>query len=105
MDLVRHHARFGDPSEWPIYTRRIYEAQQKWLDTSGQATQVLFEFDILNTEASEWYFVLALFGLEFVINLGGPEVSGYINWLSNHGEMSPLYSDRNVRSAALTAAE
>jgi hypothetical protein len=104
LDLVRRHARFGEPSEWPIHARRIYDAQRKWIDQSGEATQVIFEFDILVTEAKEYYFVLALFGLELAINLGGPEIVGYTNWLKHHGEDSPLYSGHNIHSTSLIPA-
>ncbi len=105
LDLVRNHARIGAPSQWPIHVRRIYEAQRKWIDHSGEALQVVFEFDILVTKATEYYFVLALFGLELAINLGGPEITGYADWLNAHSGDSPLYSTRNVRSAGLAPAE
>lgn len=43
---------------------------------SRQETRIVkrcvHEFEILNTEDGEYYFVLALFGLELTINFGGP---------------------------------
>jgi|HubBroStandDraft_5_1064220.scaffolds.fasta_scaffold89171_2 hypothetical protein len=41
--------------------------------------------------SSEYYFILAIFGLEFALNLGGPEVDGYLAWLNCHEGASPLY--------------
>lgn len=40
---------------------------------------------------SELYFVLIVFGIEFVINLGGPYIDGYLKWLERHNNISPLY--------------
>lgn len=102
LDLIRFHARKGDHSNWPINVRRIYDTRQKWTDDSGDATQVVFEFDIFVTPANEYYFVLVLFGLELTINFGGPEIAGYLDWLAVNGGESPLYSSRNLRSTGLT---
>ncbi len=57
----------------------------------GRWHQILFEHDFLVTEGNEWYFVIAIFGVEFAINLGGPEIEGYENWLHKNGHRSPLY--------------
>ena len=46
----------------------------------------------LVTENQEWFFVFVLFGLELRINLGGPEIDGYVNWLNKHKHVSPLES-------------
>ena len=34
--------------------------------------------------------VVAIFGVEFVINLGGPELHGWNSWLAQNGSRSPL---------------
>jgi len=101
LDAIRNHARRGETKDWPVHVRRIYGENAKWIDENGSEVQVVHEFDILQTDASEWYFVLALFGLEFAINYGGPDVDGYKQWLEQHGGMSPLYSERNKQHARL----
>jgi len=48
------------------------------------------------TQSNEWYFVLALFGQEYTINMGGPDVDGYLLWLQEHDNASPLYYGKNA---------
>ena len=91
LDEIRNHARYGQTQIWPVHIRRIYEVDKKWIEPSGRATQVVHEFDILKTDWNEWFFVLALFGLELVINYGGPEIDGYQRWLNENQQQSPLY--------------
>jgi hypothetical protein len=40
--------------------------------------------------------VLAIFGLELTINLGGPNIEGYERWLVENENASPLYSGKNA---------
>jgi hypothetical protein len=40
--------------------------------------------------------VLAIFGLELTINLGGPDVEGYERWLVENENASPLYVGKNA---------
>lgn len=58
--------------------------------------EVLHEFDILVTPTSEYYIVVAIFGEEFALNLGGPEIDGHEQWLRANNDKSPLYIGRNV---------
>ena len=37
------------------------------------------------------YFVLAILGTEYAINMAGPDFEGYTQWLTDHGGISPLY--------------
>jgi hypothetical protein len=98
MDPVRIWARYGSgvPS-WPIHRRRIYDEDRKFTDEKHPAGyQLLHEYELLITETNEWYAVICLFGEEFVINLGGPEIEGYEIWLKAHDSDSPLYSGRHA---------
>jgi hypothetical protein len=95
LDPLRNHARRGEVRDWPFHCRRIYDANAEWIDEAGASIQLVHEFDILVTDAGEWYFVVALFGLEFVINYGGPELDGYKQWLSLNNDQSPLYFGKN----------
>gem|GEM_PF-6774000 len=79
---------------WPVHVRRIYDSEAQYL-AEGRVTQMVHESDILLTPSSEWYFVLCLFGLELVINYGGPDIEGYVQWLKANGGASPLYHGHN----------
>jgi hypothetical protein len=96
LDPLREHARRGRITQWPIHTRHIYGPDAMVRGPDGTFQQVIHESDFLVTPLGEWYFVLALFGLEFAINLGGPEVAGYEKWLSENNHASILYSAKNA---------
>lgn len=91
LDDLRDHARRGRIADWPVHVRRIYPADARATDSDGKYVQTIHESDFLVTGSSEWFFALALFGVEFVINLGGPEIAGYAQWLNENGQRSPLY--------------
>jgi hypothetical protein len=95
LDPVRHYARRGSGPEWPYHIRRIYDSQQAWMNEAQDVRQIKWESDFLVTENGEWFYVLALFGLELAINLGGPDIAGYVEWLWRNAHRSPLYSGRN----------
>jgi hypothetical protein len=101
LDPIRNHARRGDIRVWPTSVRQIYHADAKWLDDSDSARQVVNEYDILVTENNEWYFILAIFGKEFAINYGGPDIDGYKQWLDLHKNVSPLYFGKNTNDGRL----
>jgi hypothetical protein len=101
FDVLRDHARKGYVSPWPVHIRTIYHQNGKTFGPKGNAEQIVHEFDFLVTDQSEWFFVLAIFGVEFTINLGGPEISGYRRWLEQTGGLSPLYTDRHGGLAAM----
>ena len=97
LDEIRVYARRGFPQiVWPIGLRQIYS--EKFLFSDGMAPpyEVLHEFDVLCTPSSEYYAVSAIFGWEYVINLGGPEIDGYQQWLERNDRRSPLYSGKNA---------
>lgn len=92
FDPLRNHVRRGTTKDWPVKIRRIYDADKKW---GEEAVQVIYECDILITKSSEYYFVLGLFGLEFAINYGGPDLDGYDKWLEDNNNHSPLHIGKN----------
>jgi hypothetical protein len=85
LDDLRDHARFGRILRWPVH------ANAKVSLPGQQPEQVIHESDFLATSWGEWFFVLVIFGLEFAINLGGPDIEGYERWLRENNEVSPLY--------------
>ena len=95
IDIIRNHARKGEPTDWPVHVRRIYDADARVVYGQSKPEQTVHEFDILQTEQLEYYFVLALFGVEMAINVGGPVIDGYLKWLQEHDGVSPLYYGKN----------
>lgn len=91
LDPLREHARYNRLSHWPVHARTIYDANAKTSTSGDRSEQIIHESDFLVTSSSEWFFVLAIFGLELTINLGGPEIEGYRHWLRENNEISPLY--------------
>jgi hypothetical protein len=93
LDIIRDYARRGSKKKWPVNIRRIYPENRIFSDKDYKELQTVHESDILITEWSELFFVLALFGVEYVINYGGPEIDGYHRWLLENDNKSPLYCD------------
>ncbi|HEY9081589.1 hypothetical protein [Magnetovibrio sp.] len=97
LDELRNFARTGmKPKSWPYHQRRIYDACHAYVEDNGELVQRLHEFDILVTDHSEYFFVIAILGIEFAINFGGPEISGYEKWLSENHYKSPLYAEKTM---------
>jgi hypothetical protein len=97
LDELRSYVRIGTPGRvWPYFCRSIYPPNFLFTE-QGETFEVLHEYDILVTESFEFYIVVALFGVEYVLNLGGREIEGYYEWLRNHNDRSPLYVDKNAQ--------
>jgi hypothetical protein len=94
-DPLRDHARRGQPASWEVHVREIYDANARTVEADSWR-QVVHESDFLMTPDQELYFVQAIFGVEFTINVGAPEVSGYRAWLGANNQESPLYSAKNL---------
>ena len=115
LDLIRNHARRGTTKEWPCNIRRIYATDTQWLfdDSSKETSQMIFECDFLFPNIDEknlnrneciqdeLYFIIALWGIEFAINMGGPEVEGYQQWLIKHDYASPLHFGKNQETGKI----
>lgn len=93
LDLIRTFARRGTTSEqWPVHRRTIYPEGHHFTDTGDTPYQVLHEYMLLYTDTNELYAVIAILGIEYAINFGGPEIEGYEGWLHDHEGRSPLYA-------------
>ena len=101
LKVLRDFVRWdrGD-RHWPISMRRIYPGDCKFRDGDGAPFQALNEFDILTTSDSEYFVILAIFGVEYAMNLGGPELEGFEKWLAQNGNKSPLYTGKNAEPGA-----
>jgi hypothetical protein len=97
LDEVRHFARYGDVNKkWPFYERRLYDENHKFTSVTGEEYQTLHEFSILHTKDTELYAVVIILGVEYTINLGGPEIEGYLKWLDENNFRSPLYPEGGI---------
>jgi hypothetical protein len=104
FDHLRQWARVGDNfSEWPFHQRTIYprEALMRHPQT-GAWVRAGISHGLFHTDAPETYFSICLYGTEFVINAGGPNVEGFDNWLEQHNNESPYLLYEGYR---LTARE
>jgi HNH endonuclease len=91
LEPLRRFVRIGDrPSSWPFSRRRIYGEDDLQLEWDG-GYQVLHEYTLLYTKKMELYAVVCIFGEEFAINFGGPDIESYSAWLGSNGGRSPLY--------------
>lgn len=100
-NFVRHNL---GPSEWPFSHRTLYPVNAIF-EEGGQHFEVLHEYTLLATDTREVYVVIAVLGVEFVLNLGGPTVDGFERWLSEHKGASPLYfSDADEQRDATSQA-
>lgn len=96
LDELRSYVRTGSPDRiWPYSCRSIYPPDFRFFD-KGDTFEILHEYDILVTDSSELYIVVALFGIEYALNLGGRELDGYYDWLQKHNDRSPLYIGKNT---------
>ncbi len=98
-DRIRHWARRGDGFvQWPYYQRQIFPEETLMVHpTSGEWVQAGFGYDLFITKRRETYFAFCVYGYEFVINVGGPSIKGYEEWLMDHGNISPLVERIGLR--------
>jgi hypothetical protein len=91
LDPLRRYVRFNEGNEtWHFAHRTLYPVNTVFSE-DGISYEVLHEYQIIMTAGLEFYIVVALFGVEFVLNLGGPEIDGYERWVAERANASPLY--------------
>jgi hypothetical protein len=92
LDELRNYVRRGNPNLiWPVHIRQLYKRESLFADGDSAPYQVLHEWTILNTQDREFCVIVVIFGIEYSINLGGPEIDGYLVWLEKNDHRSPLY--------------
>jgi hypothetical protein len=97
FDAIRQWARYGKSKDkWLFCERRIYDRDKRHICETGESYEIVHEYDFLITPANEMYFCIAIFGKEFTINIGGPSMDGYKQWLFEHDNKSPLYVSRTL---------
>ena len=100
LDPIREFSRFGRGGHWPFSYRPLYAPDALFHDGLDYH-EMLHEYDLLYTKGNELYIVAAIFGVEFALNLGGPELDGYMAWLKKHDFISPLYIDKSAEQRHL----
>ena len=76
LNPLREYARYGKGEFWVYSQRRIYTEDDRFVDPINhpEPYEILHELDLLYTDNKFMYFVLVIMGVEFAINLGGPEI-------------------------------
>jgi hypothetical protein len=90
LDELRNFSRYNQGPDWPFTVRTLHPVDAIFRD-ENQRFELLHEFDILYTRSSEAYLAISIFGVEMVINLGGRENGGFLRWLEENNQASPLY--------------
>ena len=79
LDPLRRFVRMGEkPNQWQFCRRHLYRFDRRFRDKKG----LLF-------------FVMAIFGEEFAIDMGNPEIVSYEAYLRESEGVSPLYRIRH----------
>jgi hypothetical protein len=91
-DNVRNYARYGtNYPEWHYSQRRIFPDKTLMRHPeSNEWAQVGFGCCWFMNKRRETLFAFCFYGVEFVINVGGPSIRGYEEWLEDHRNISPL---------------
>ena len=93
LDRLRNYVRRGPPRpEWPFCSRILYPADFAFDKAGSEPYEVLHEWSFLWV-GEKLHLILALFGVEYAINLNEPNRADYDAWLSDNPGRSPLYPD------------
>lgn len=93
LEEIKKYARYGIGVKfWQYHQRKLYKESQFFLrpNEAQEEYQVLHEFDFFWTKEREFYFVIAIMGIEYAINLANPSVRTYIDWLKENDNKSIL---------------
>lgn len=92
LNNIRRYARYGDNfKEWPFSQRRIFPHDTLMLHpTKNEWVHAGFGCGLFMNKRRETLFGFIFYGIEFVINIGGPSIAGYREWLSDHAGISPM---------------
>jgi hypothetical protein len=91
-DRIRTYVRYGNsPDYWPFHQRTLFPMDTLMLNPeTNEWVGAGFGCTIFMTKRNETFFAFLLYGVEFVINVGGPSLHGYEEWLINHAGISPM---------------
>jgi hypothetical protein len=92
FDSIRTFARYGSNfKKWPYSQRRVFphDTLMRHPETN-EWVQAGFGCGLFMNKRHETFFAFCLYGIEFVINVGGPSITGYQEWLKDHNGISPI---------------
>lgn len=94
LELCRKFARYGEgPKTWQVRVERIYDSDHLFEENLPDYQRV-WEMNLLIPDDRESaLFAMSIFGLEFAINLIGPDLSPYDRWRRLAKTPSLLYPD------------
>jgi hypothetical protein len=94
LDPIRDYARKGSTKlTWPFHTRVLYSPDFTFADSGQRPYEVLHEWIFLYLSETMFYLVIAIFGVEYALNLGEPEIETYKSWLLENANKSLLHPD------------
>ena len=105
FDGLRKFARYGI-GEWEYSQRRIYSEGTFFSYKGCEPYEVLHEQKFFYREVekiddhrflAELYYVLVICGIEYVICITDPDISGYNQWLKEHPNHSTIEDDDEKR--------
>jgi len=77
LDELRDYVRWNKGKfDWQFHTRKIYNEDFVFKEIDNEY-EILHEYTFLYTAERELYFVMAIWGIEYVINMGDPEIDSY----------------------------
>lgn len=107
LDQLRDFVRYGRHYKfWPYHTRKIYNENHINFDRETSETyEVLHEFDFLFPDkpkingglhtVDDLYFVLAIMGIEYTINMTDAGLDRYMKWLADNRNKSILLMEKS----------
>jgi len=94
FDPIREYVRFErSHTKWCYYTRKIYDetGDIQYNPKGYKPKELMYEYNLFYTTQSELYICIIIKGHEFTLNMGGPSIDGYMDWLIENNNASPLY--------------
>lgn len=107
LDELRKFVRYGKGYPiWPYHIRRIYDENQiSYDENQNKILEKLNEYDFLMTDSptlkgeehqvDNLYFVMAIMGIEYTINLTNAGLDRYFTWLSDNQDKSILQMEKS----------
>ena len=86
---IRKYVRYGGNYIWEYNARRIYARNEAYY--GDITTHINYEFDFLFTSQGRVYFIIVMYGIEYVIDIIDNTISEYAEWLKDNHYISPLY--------------
>ncbi len=92
---IRQYVRYGGNYNWEYSARRIYARNEAYY--GDVPTHINYEFDFFFTSQGKAYFIIVMYGIEYVINIIDNTISDYAEWLKDNHYISPLYISHEQR--------